>query len=169
MIFRVIQSRNACHIGKLLLAVVCAVGAESISGQQQPDSTKALADSAKAASSAALFMASYDPKILEEIQKSPTGYFVNPGTTVVPLDSGAFAKLSALRPVVWLQLKLERNSSVKDSRVIYCSGPGKGLERLALEAAKKGEFHAVDEHEDWRWLYLRVVFAAAKTMIPEAI
>jgi TonB family protein len=137
------------HIAILLLLLAGI----SYAGEQQAKETK--------------FPASYDQGILEKIRKSSEGQFISPSRVVIELDSNLAARFPNPAPYVWLQLKLKGDHSVKDAQVGYCSAPGIGLEQLVLDSIRHREFKPHNEHENWPWLWLKVVLRRHGTTNPQ--
>ncbi len=144
----------ACTLGLLFAAIVPGLC------QSPVPSTAASPDSAAVKPSATAYADSsvvYDPKILKEIEKLSPRELTDPVTTVVSRDNLSKPAL------VWLQVRLDLGNKVRETRVVYCSAPGVGLELAALDATKGQTFSRKDIGRRHDWLWHEVTFTGSSS------
>lgn len=132
----------------------------SLSAQPAPDSAKQSpgAVSIKVDSAGMQFPSSYDPKVLQEIRALSPEEFACPVVTVSHFDSAASTTGSKKAAFVWMKVRVDRDHRVSDARVVYCSAPGEGLEKTALEVTTGAPIVSFDDSRKVEWLWHQVLF-----------
>jgi TonB family protein len=149
----------------LVLLFGWAIVFELLSAQPAPDSTTQAADSSIGkVETFTQFPPSYDPSILQEIGKSPLPNFSHPIVTVLHLDSASAHDTQTVS--VWMQLKVGTDLTVRDTRVVYCSAPGRGFEKSALETARNHPFSPLEGEDTAAWLWHKVLFLGKNEEMP---
>jgi TonB family protein len=103
-------------------------------------------------------------KIPERLRNSPKSSFLDPNTTAYKLDTTQMSLFHGVDQWVLLQVELDKQNGVRKAKVVYCSSPDCGLEKLAIDTVRTQHFETATKHGTMDLFWHRVVFTEADSI-----